>query len=1201
MRKYYPYLQDITLLSPLSKKKQESFLKQLNTFVLKKSFIKISLLDWEEYPLKEIQGELTGGSISKDGSSSVRRSGSISFSLDPASYNITDLKENFSLNKKVFVEIGVDNNTSYYEDYPIIWFPQGVFFISDFNCSINSGGALSASISLKDKMLKLSGDIGGLFTSTTILDEKDTLDDSGAWISKKVLIYDLIQELVHHFGGEPLENIVIKDVPLKIKKIVKWTGDVPLYLILQEEGYLPSLKKPENTSAHIKILSGQDVGYIYSDFIWTEELVANAGESICSILDKIKSLLGNFEYFYDEFGIFHFQEIKNYLNTTQATSVLNEMTDQDYLVDIANEDKFIYSFSDDNLISLNVTPQYGNIKNDYVVQGLKKASGSNVSYPVLYHLAIDTKPELTEHSNILFYKEKEDSDFIYATPVNTEYFTTGDISLENNTYNNKRYEDLYKINDENAIKQSDYQVFIENNLIKTVENIQEKISEPAGNLVYYTVKKENVSVTEKTGTNLYKDKISSLFSSENNELSDDEKKLSFIDKLQKAIDIYFEYGQFSLENYTFNKEMNLKNMINGLQDQQGENLTKEYFKNIATFYISAAINGKFTTEEAVQKIKELFLSKSNIWHNSYSSSTEQNYGNTYLLTDDNKISHFFIRQTNKSPEKETYQRVCSYTPKEENPLKASFKLQGDTYVFSVPDNQDYIDGDYISSIEKNSELTDDIKKQILSKNDEAREEKNFYYNKDSLFGIMLDVTNFTTILDWLQKEITSLNSKITSLTDTDETQVLCKESKKMISLTQEYNRDIEELTSLITEIEDKLKTEDQEKESLEVQLTLLNQQKKEKNKNLQLIENFSKSLKDKINKIEDGPQNTGENKTEEELLIDKINYLINKFQKSIDETGLLKTYEQLHSTYLNQKQILEEKLEEKIEGFLKEFIAVFMNVNYSVFKEVKKFTPIAVYWNGSLWQELFPVIFKETYTPKDWRTELYLQGLEAKSLGIDSNSRKYKEDVNFYFEELEAFWPTVYSLIDEDFYGNFSQQKENENYPQTTKSMLYDGRYYLDFIDPKETSLGEFSVQNIGRRQQVTTDDTINCLFSPEIPDIVFIEASAENAVIQKKECVNLGQEYAQVSSEIYWALNTGGHRKPAFDQIKYDLFLHTNYQKTVSCTALPLFYLEPNRRINIESYVTNTYGDFIIKNISFSFGTNSTMSISANEVFERF
>jgi len=42
------------------------------------------------------------------------------------------------------------------------------------------------------------------------------------------------------------------------------------------------------------------MGYIYTDFTYPgKELVCNAGDSVTSVLDKIISVMGNYEYFYD--------------------------------------------------------------------------------------------------------------------------------------------------------------------------------------------------------------------------------------------------------------------------------------------------------------------------------------------------------------------------------------------------------------------------------------------------------------------------------------------------------------------------------------------------------------------------------------------------------------------------------------------------------------------------------------------------------------------------------------------------------------------------------------------------------------------------------------------------------------------------------------------------------------------------------------
>jgi hypothetical protein len=72
-------------------------------------------------------------------------------------------------------------------------------------------------------------------------------------------------------------------------------------------------------------------------------LIGNAGETVVNILDKIKNVLGNYEYFYDVNGNFIFQEIKNYLNTSYSTFLINEINENNYLADYSGG-KSVYTF-----------------------------------------------------------------------------------------------------------------------------------------------------------------------------------------------------------------------------------------------------------------------------------------------------------------------------------------------------------------------------------------------------------------------------------------------------------------------------------------------------------------------------------------------------------------------------------------------------------------------------------------------------------------------------------------------------------------------------------------------------------------------------------------------------------------------------------------------------------------------------------------
>lgn len=757
MRKFYPYLQDPSLqdiyfdnpylqdpynrdLNVESKKRQ--FLSYIDSFINQRQYIKMTLLDWEENPIKAIEGEISSGNIAKDGNSTIRRTCNLTCVVNGNSYNVDNMDMDFTLNRKIFIELGVKNDSPYYPEYPILWFPQGIFFITSFSMNSSASSTVNLSIGLKDKMAMLNGDVGGMLPGTVRFDAMDTQLKTGEWKEQKVLIYNIIYELVNHYGGEDLNNIVIEDVPLRIRKIMKWNNnDVPLYGIctgggIGQEQWEFKLTQPTSGKFYT-YKYGADVGYIYSDFVLSDELYGNSGDSVCTILDKIKTILGNYEYFYDEMGIFHFREIKNFLNVTQAEFVLDSMSENDYLIETTNE-KALYSFEDSkNITSISITPNYSNIKNEYIVHGLMPGTAEDPAMKIMYHLVIDEKPQLNDAG---FYGGQ------YVQQMNNN----------NATYVWKGYTNLA----------------------------------------------------------LYTDPL---------------------DKLNK--------------------------------------LTK--YKTVETLPLIGNFN--------------LF----------------------YKLNNDN----------------------------------------------------------------------------------------NLYYWDNNMY-------------------------KIAVLEDSEG------------------------------------------------------------------------------------------NEQEPEFYTDN-----------------------------------------------------------------------------------------NPYYPKDWRTFLYIKGLEAQENGTDEG---------IYFQELAAFWPAEYNLKNDQqgFFG--AQVGTQEKYLTLTE-----GKYFLDFIDTS-SELGKYSVSAIGRRGDVVTDDKINCLFEPEIPDVVFLSIDhpennvSENTVINddtgqnitladaRAEVINNGHSYTQVHDDIYNALTIGGYKNSAYEKIKYELFYHTNYQKTISLTSLPVFYLEPNSRVTISDKSTNTYGDFMVQSINITFGPGANMSVTLNEIFEK-
>lgn len=978
MRKDYPYLQDSYYEDVNSQRQRRNFLATIDSFVNQKLYVKITLLNWEEEPIKEIAGELTSGTISKDGSSSVRRTGQLSATVSRGEYDVEDVDLDFSINKKMFVEIGVKNYSNLYKEYPILWFPQGVFFISSFAITSNVSSSINISLTLKDKMCGLNGEVGGTFQSTIILDEMQTQSPTGETIYEKVLIYDLIQELVNHWGGESLNNIVIEDVPLRIKRVMKWTGDVPLYMRqsgeaggLQWQCYPQgSIPKDEENLDWIQYNNGEDVGYVYDDFYYTSELSANAGETVTSVLDKIVQYLGNYEYFYDEFGVFHFREIKNYLNTTQATNLLDDMAANNYLVDIATS-KDVYTFSDNsNLVSISANPQYNNIKNDYVIHGLRKMTSSDISYDVFYHLVIDNKPQPLGQRN------------------GQNYYNT--------------YYDLLLYTDElTDLMQAAFPLYVE------------ELPRPGNFNVIYRVQDTT--------------------------------------------------------------QGDLEDSIGDYQDEQ--------------------LNAQEKIKELKAKLDEL---------NARLQELELLIGQYTLVSD-------------------TAQEEIDRLTKENDEIKKVLNENTTTYTEQVKE----------LNTMKNSLI--DYKNQRRDLESQIEADQDNQLLKDQLNTVIARIVV-------LEDDIDSLQSNTDNLKNTIDTQ----------------RAEIEKNEEMIAEWEEKLNTVNVEGGSIEEYVSLIRERSDVKEQ-IQMTEQEIARNEQTINDLD--------------LRIEQAEEEIKDAEENIDATAGYAFY-------------------------------VWDDSDYRKLPVVKYYPS-----NG------------DGYTVLDWRTEIYLQGMLAKNNGTDAGmyyhnleldytqaandrnwiagilrySRKNRIDTDYYFQELEAFWPQMYNLETQKFYG----QESNDELLTTS---LADGVYYLDFIEPQTSGLGEFSIQNIGRRMDVVNDEEINCLFQPLIPDVIFLNRDdEENFDKLKAECQDKGEEWTQVTGDVYYALATGGWRNAAFDQIKYELYLHTNYQKTLSVTALPVYYLEPNSRVTINDKSTNTYGSFVLKSLSIPLGPGNVMSGSCAECFERF
>lgn len=155
---------------------------------------------------------------------------------------------------------------------------------------------------------------------------------------------------------------------------------------------------------------GDDAGYRITDLTYTGQLISSIGETLTSILDKIKNMLGDFEYFYNLEGQFVFQRKRTFVNTSW-TSI--QKVGDDTVVEPAEYASAVsYNFVGNKVItSFSNQPTINNLKNDYSIWGQRKGI-DNQTIGIHARFAIDKKP--------FYYKTYKGA--IYATEDGEEKY-----------------------------------------------------------------------------------------------------------------------------------------------------------------------------------------------------------------------------------------------------------------------------------------------------------------------------------------------------------------------------------------------------------------------------------------------------------------------------------------------------------------------------------------------------------------------------------------------------------------------------------------------------------------------------------------------------------------------------------------------------------------------------------------------------------
>lgn len=352
----------------------DEFLKELYRHREKEIFAKIIALTLNNDPIEEIQGQVTGGSVNLDGSSSVRRT--CNLTLVAKDMNINQYY--WGLKTRFRLYIGLRNVIGWGYD-EIIWFPMGTYVISNFNTS-QSTSNYTITITGKDKMTLLNGELSGsLFASVDFGKEEYYDKNTKKTTITPIPIKQIIREAVHAYADEVWENIIVNDLEDYGIELLDYKGSNPMYLYFKQgkmdntkDCYQAVIKgetivypvidgiispngvqldnigkdnnykfdrriklnlsgveieeptvfaesqttKEEDFITIAQVLNGETCGYRLTEITYPGDLILSIGQPLTALFDKLVAMLGNFEYFYDIDGRFIFQRKQTFVDKT---------------------------------------------------------------------------------------------------------------------------------------------------------------------------------------------------------------------------------------------------------------------------------------------------------------------------------------------------------------------------------------------------------------------------------------------------------------------------------------------------------------------------------------------------------------------------------------------------------------------------------------------------------------------------------------------------------------------------------------------------------------------------------------------------------------------------------------------------------------------------------------------------------------------
>lgn len=1106
--------------------------------------------------------------------------------------------------------------------------------------------------------------------------------------------------MLHTYALEPYHNIIINDLDDIGLELLEYRGDEPIYLLyhvdsaeytnllrmkdenklcyndeypmgipLKDISFLQNIDQVEDTSTIFtldpgdktwykatKIEYGMTVGYRLTELTYAGTLISSIGESITSVLDKIKNMLGEFEYFYDLNGRFIFQRKKNYIN-----SIFNNITqveDDMYVNNSVHSDQFVYKFEGGNLItSYQNSPNLSNLKNDFSIWGNRKGiSGADI--PIHYRYAIDKKP--------IYYKTYDSK--VYYASVEEAQEDYGSLAAVNEALNAKEIDisDWRELIYQMALDYYKYNQ--KDDFLSKIENNNKRLSSsnslyPGGTTGY---ERYYIDI-QGFWRELYNPYPSAIYISSPNITIDNE--LYHFTEESNDLFTHFKYRLYNSES---DKDKTAVKVLWG-DDEGYSHVFNANAANHSNYYIydnTCYVEGN----DVAKYIVKYYQIPENTWNQYTWDATnldvfkkyyyEQKY-NLVVNPTQNNINNYYIKNPDQYvavgindyylQEKEyyimEYKKIESHTSTQFKNRKVNWYiiLNGDyklattyktttiyyTLEYTKLDTSIVVENFAENKLKYFTKLPD-----TYTKAESFTAGKEYYvleYITPESFNINTMYYYKTYVLETEQEE---LNGQIIYKLIIDDTKVI-KPIDIKLPFNKEYfsyiRKNIVQLQPLIDTIEVVYDfTEEKNISDLYYVTTAITPQNKSgftalTKDNAPYVSKQELYQKDlSVETIEEYVQVASENSYNENTIYyerDPGGYKIITFASKeefnpkkneyfIDVDGVkqqLSTnaiYDNSKTYYIATYKKIQLDTEEEKQSFKEGFKDNY--TKYYVLQEIysyKTLLELREKFDDEIWiidetdyVNYYPFLTVKTIdeNTKEIEKAEWLESIPKLAklfIKEDGDNIYVKNSILTNYLGLDGKIDETKTAVTSylDFYEeDYDYFIEGENRAWNKKVIEAPDtlNFWMEFLDT-EGELSQFSINAVGDRSKVVNDKDVKSIYFRTVPEIIFIDSES---LLEEEINETNYRHYTKIRNIPMNLFSISAQGKSAQDALDSLLYQHSYCIESITLQAIPIYYLEPNTRILVYDDMSKINGEYLVSKISLPLAYNGTMTINATK-----